>query len=158
MATARMTLLVSLLLALSGPSPRAGEARQAQLEVLRDTILANKRALVAVNLPLTDDEAARFWPIYERYESELKAINDRVVKLIDEYTQAFLDLPDDRARTLIGDYLGVETDRAKLRQSYLPEISKALPGRKVARFYQIENKMDAVVRYELAAHIPVVEP
>jgi hypothetical protein len=165
------SLLIALLAASSGakearqpqptsarPAQPAGEARQAQLDILRDTIRANKRAFVAVNLPLTDDEAGHFWPIYDRYEGELRAINDRVVKLLDEYSGSFPNLSDDRAAALIGDYLTAEADRAQLRRAYLPEIAKALPGRKVARFYQIENKMEAVLRYDLAAHIPVVEP
>ena len=90
--------------------------------------------------------------------SELRTINDRVVKLIDEYSNSFPKLTDDRAAALIGDYLTAEADRAQLRRTYLPEFSKALSGRKVARFYQLENKMEAVLRYDLAAHIPVVEP
>jgi hypothetical protein len=158
MTATRIFLLVSLLIALPAASLRAGEARQAELDILRDTIRANKRALIAVNLPLTDEEAGKFWPIYDRYEGELRTINDRVVKLLDEYTTSFPNLSNDRAAALIGDYLAAEADRAQLRRTYLPDISKALPGRKVARFYQIENKMDAIVRYDLAAHIPVVEP
>jgi hypothetical protein len=58
---------------------------------------------------------------------------------------------------LIEEYLSVEEDRAKIRRRYLPEIAKVLPGRKVARFYQIENKIDVVLRYELAAEIPVID-
>ena len=58
---------------------------------------------------------------------------------------------------LVDDYLAVEADRVKVKRAYLDEFAKALPGRKVARFYQIENKMDAVIRYDLAATIPVVE-
>ena len=158
MAATPIAMLLSLLLVAAATPVHAADSKQMQLDVLRDTIRANKRALIAVNLPLTDEEAGRFWPIYDRYEGELKTLNDRMVKLLDEYTQSFPNLANDRAAALIGDYLAVEADRAQLRRSYLPEISKALPGRKVARFYQIENKMDAVVRYNLAADIPVVEP
>ncbi len=157
MTAPRLALAASLLMAALAAPLHAQQAREAEMDVLRDTILANKRAFVAVNLRLTDDEAGKFWPIYDRYEGELRTLNDRVMKLLDEYTKSFPNLPDDRAAALIGDYLNVEADRAQLRKNYLPEFSKALPGRKVARFYQLENKMDAVTRYDLAAHIPVVE-
>ncbi len=178
MSATRTALLVSFLIALPAPSlhaadtkqaqpaadpahPRhaqpAGDARQAELDILRDTLRANTRAFVAVNLKLTDEEAGRFWPLYDRYAGEQRAINDRFVKLLDEYSKSFPNLSDDRASALITDYLAAETDRAQLRQKYLPEFSKALPGRKVARFYQLENKMEAVLRYDLAAHVPVVE-
>jgi len=65
-------------------------------------------------------------------------------------------LTDEKAMQIVKDYLAVEADRVKVRQDNLPAISAALPGKKVARFYQIENKMDAVVRYKLAETIPVV--
>ncbi|TMA80322.1 MAG: hypothetical protein E6J72_08745 [Deltaproteobacteria bacterium] len=175
MSATRTALLVSFLIALPAPSLHAadtkhgqpaagarhaqpsGTAQQAELDILRDTLRANKRAFVAVNLKLTDEEAGRFWPLYDRYEGEQRAINDRFVKLLDEYSNSFPNLSDDRASALITDYLAAETDRAQLRQKYLPEFSKALPGRKVARFYQLENKIEAVLRYDLAAHVPVVE-
>jgi len=167
MIARRTAFVVALLVAFpaialgadAAKAPQAtGAARQAQLDVLRDTIRANKRALVAVNLKLTDEEATRFWPIYDRYEGELRAVNDRVVKLLDEYSKSFSSLADERAAALIGDYLAAESDRAEVRKKYLPEFSKALPGKKVARFYQIENKVEAIIRYDLAAEVPVVEP
>ncbi len=146
-----------LLLALLVIPAHGGEAARANLEILRDTIRANKRALVAVNLDLSDQEAARFWPVYDRYEKELTAVNDRLVKLIQDYTTSFHDLSNEKAMKLVEDYLSVEAARVDVRRIYLPEFAKALPGKKVARFYQIENKMDAVVRYDLAAEIPVIE-
>jgi hypothetical protein len=150
-------MLVAAILLLAVTPGRAGEAAKADLDILRDTIRANKKALVAVNLTLTDAEAAQFWPVYERYEKDLKGVNDRVVALIEDYTTHYQSLSDDHARKLAEDYLTVEEDRAKVRRTYLADFAKALPGKKVARFYQIENKMDAVIRYDLAAQIPVVE-
>jgi hypothetical protein len=147
-------LLIMILVALPA---WAGEAADADFGILRDTIRANKKALVAVNLTLSDAEATAFWPLYERYEAELKAVNDRLVQLIGDYTSHYRELSDDRARTLAEDYLAVEEDRAKVRRAYFPDFAKVLPGKKAARFYQIENKMDAVIRYDLAAAIPVLE-
>jgi hypothetical protein len=145
-----------IVLALAG-NAFAGAAADTNLEVLRDTIRANKKALIAANLKLTDDEAGKFWGIYERYEKDLKGVNDRLVALIDDYTKSFKGLSDEKAQKLVQDYLTVEEDRTKLRRDYLDDFTGALPGKKVARFYQIENKMDAVIRYDLAAEIPVVE-
>ncbi len=152
----RTTLLLITMLSAAIPA-WAGAAADADLAVLRDTIRANKKALVAVNLTLTDAEAEKFWPLYDRYEAELKSVNDRLVKLIEDYTSHYRELTDDHARKLAEDYLAVEEDRAKVRRTYFSDFTKALPGKKAARFYQIENKMDAVIRYDLAAAIPVVE-
>ncbi len=150
-------MLVAAILVLAATPGRAGEAEKTNLGILRDTIRANKKALVAANLNLTDAESAQFWPVYDRYQTELTGVNDRLVKVIEDYTANFRDLSDEKAMKLVDDYLVVEMDRARVRRSYLDPIGKALPGRKVARFYQIENKMDAVIRYDLAADIPVIE-
>jgi len=152
-----MLLAGVLILALSVTPGRAGEAAKANLDILRDTIRANKKALVAANLTLSDEEAANFWPLYDRYQAELKPVQDRAVKIIEDYTASFHDLSNEKAMKLADDWLSAEGDRVKVRRTYLAEFAKVLPGRKVVRFYQIENKMDAVLRYDLASEIPVVE-
>jgi hypothetical protein len=154
MRTARL-LLIAVLCA-AAPA-FAGSAADTDFEILRDTIRANKKALVAASLTLTDAESDAFWPLYDRYEAELKAVNDRLVKVIEDYTKHYATLSDEQARKLSEDYLAVEEDRAALRRKYFGDFTKVLPGKKAARFYQIENKMNAVVRYDLASTIPVVE-
>ena len=150
-------LLLTLVVVLASATGRAGEAADANLDILRSTIRANKKALVAANLTLSDEEAAKFWPLYDEYQKKLTAVNDRLVALIKDYTSNYATLADEHALKLTEQYLGVEDDRIKVRREYLPQFGKLLSGRKVARFFQIENKMDAVVRYDLAEEIPVVE-
>ena len=157
MAYVRILLPTLLTIALSATAPRAaGEAAKADLEILRDTIRANKKALVAANLTLSDEEAARFWPLYDQYQAALTPVQDRAVKVIEDYTASFREVSNDKAMKLADDWLAAEGDRVKVRREYLDQFAKVLPGRKVVRFYQIENKMDAVLRYDLAAEIPVV--
>ena len=150
-------MLIVLLFAVSVAPSIAGEAADADLGILRDTIRANKKALVAASLTLSDAEAAQFWPLYDRYQTELTGVNDRLAKVIEDYSTHFRDLSNEKAMELIGQYLSVEEDRVKVKKTYLPEFAKVLPGRKVARFYQIENKVEVVLKYDLAAEIPVVE-
>ena len=162
MSKLRLVFAAAVILGLSAAALRAaqpptGKAAEANLNVLLDAIRSNRKALVAVNLKLTDDEAAKFWPIYDRYQKEINAIGDRLVGVIQDYTANFSALSNDKAMKLVDDYLAVEADRVKVKRTYVEEFGKALPGRTVARFYQIENKMDAVIRYDLAATIPVVE-
>jgi len=157
MPRSRILLAAVLTLALSATPGRAGEAAKANLDVLLDTIRANRKALIAANLTLTDEEAGHFWPLYDRYETELKPIQDRAGKVIEDYIAGFHDISNEKAMKLAEEWLSAESDRAKVRRTYLDEFAKVLPGRKVMRFYQIENKMDAVLRYNLASQIPVVE-
>ena len=157
MSCARILVATMLMLAISANAGRAGEAANANLDILLDTIRANKKALVAANLTLSDDEAARFWPLYDKYQTDMSAVQDRTVKVIQDYAASFADLSNEKAMALANDWLSAEGDRVKVRRDYLPEFAKVLPGKKVVRFYQIENKMDAIMRYDLAREIPVVE-
>src|SRR4030095_15139666 len=146
MTSRRATLLAaSLVLVLYASAARAGAAGDADTALLLDAIPANRKALVAVNLNLTDEEAKRFWPAYDQYQQQMNAVEDRLVKVIEDYTANFKNLTDEKAMQIVKDYLAVEADRVKVRQDNLPAFSAALPGRKVARFYQIEDKIDAVV-------------
>jgi hypothetical protein len=141
----------------AGASAATGAADAATLDALLSTIRSNRKALVAVNLHLTDEEAAAFWPVYDRYAGEINAVGDRLASVITAYVRSFPDVSDDEAMQLLDDYLKAEADRVAVRRSYVGEFAKTVPGRKLARLYQIENKMDAVIRYDLAATIPVVD-
>lgn len=134
-----------------------GAAAEATADVLLSTLRANRKAFVAVNLQLTDEQAKAFWPLYDEYAQQIGAIGDRVAALVADYEKSFKDLSDEKAMQLITGYLDAEAERAKLRRSYLDQFAKVLPGRTVARFFQLENKIDAVLRYELARTIPVVD-
>ena len=149
-------IVLLFVLTLSAAPAWSGSPDEASFEILRDTIRANKKSLVAASLTLTDAESDAFWPIYDRYEAEIKAVNDRLVKILDTYTKDYAKITDDEAKKLSEEYLAVEEDRASIRRKYFGDFTKVLPGKKAARFYQIENKMNAVIRYDLAREIPVV--
>ena len=156
MSKTSWTLSVLLLVVLAVVPAGAGEADEASMEILRDTLRSNKKALVAVNLALSDEEARAFWPVYDRYQAELTVVGDRLLQLIEDYKRAFGTITDDEARKLVDAYLAVQRDRAALLQSYVEPFAEVLPGRTLMRFYQIENKIHTVMLYELAETIPVV--
>jgi len=162
MSKIRVLLVSALILALSVASARAataadGDSEKANVDVLLSAIRANRKALVAVNLKMTDEEAAKFWPVYDSYQKEMNALGDRLVALLGDYGKNFKDMSDDKAMKILDEYLNIEAERVRVRRAYVEQFAKVLPGRKVGRFYQIENKMDAVIRYEMAKTIPVVE-
>jgi hypothetical protein len=161
MSRIRGLLVVALIFGLA-PAPLCAQAAeaglsQANLDALLSAMRANRKAFVAINLQLSETEAAKFWPVYDRYQQDVNAVGDRLVALIEDYTKNFASLSDEKATQIVKDYLAIEADRVKVRSSYVDEFAKALSGRKLARLYQIENKMDAVIRYDLAATIPVME-
>lgn len=152
-----LSLVACTTLADARPETPAAGADQATTEVLLQTLRANRKAFVAVNLQLTDEQAAAFWPLYDRYQQEMSVVGDKVAALVAEYEKSFRTLSNERALELITGYLDADAERTKIRRGYLDQFAKILPGRTVARFYQLENKIDAVLRYDLAATIPVVD-
>ena len=129
------------------------------MEILRQKIKADKKLVVAENLQLTDAEGAAFWPVYDAYQKDLQAINQRLTKAILAYADAYKKGPitNEVAKTLLDEFMAIDDAEAKLRSTSTPKILAVLPAAKAARYVQIENKIRAVVRYELAAGIPLVE-
>jgi len=128
------------------------------MQILREKIRADKKLVVAMNMELTESEAKSFWPIYEQYQKDLQKLNRRILNLLESYADDFRgkSFSDENAKKLIDEALAIEVAEANLKSAYAPKLSKALPVRKVARYLQIENKIRAVVRYDIAAGVPLV--
>jgi len=128
------------------------------MQILRDKIKADKKLLVASNMDLTEAEKTAFWPIYDAYQKDLQGINDRLVKTIKSYADGYTSksLTNDQAKKLTDEAIAIETDEAKLRSTYATKLSAVLPATKAARYLQIENKIRAALRYDMASAIPLV--
>jgi hypothetical protein len=128
------------------------------MQILRDKIKADKKLLVAANMELTEPEAKAFWPVYEQYQQDLAAINQRIGKLIESYAADYRanSMTDEGAKKMIAEFVAIEKAEAAMKESYVPKLSKVLPPKKVARYMQVENKIRALVKYELAGEIPLV--
>jgi hypothetical protein len=135
----------------------AQEKQADNMQIVREKLRADKKLLVSEALKVTDAESKDFWPVYESYQKELSGVNDRAIKLIEGYAKNYGSMTNEAAKKLVDDYLSIEGERMKIRQSYLPKFRKVLPDMKVARFYQLENKIQAVINYDLAAGIPMVQ-
>lgn len=142
------------------PTPALTQDKQADnMQILREKIKADKKLLVATNMELTDAEAKGFWPVYEEYQKDLTAINQRIGKLIENYAADYRakTLTDEKAKKLIDELVAIEQAEAGLKTSSVPKLRKVLPEKKVARYLQIENKIRAAVKYELADKVPLVQ-
>ena len=129
------------------------------MEILRDKIKADKKLLVAGNLQLTDAEGKAFWPVYDAYQKDLQQINQRLTAAILAYAEAYNKGPvtNETAKKLLDEALAIDDAEAKLKTSTVAKVMAVLPATKAARYIQIENKIRALIRYELAANIPLVE-
>ena len=129
------------------------------MDILRQKIKADKKLVVAANLKLTDAEGAAFWPVYDAYQKDLQQVNQRLAAVVVAYADAYNKGPvaNDMAKKLLDDAIAVDDAEGKLKASYVPKILATLPATKAARYIQIENKIRAAIRYELAEGIPLVE-
>jgi hypothetical protein len=145
------------LVCLAGATAVAQDKPADNMEILREKARADKKVVVASVLDLTESEARAFWPVYNAYQSDMVSHYDRLMKLLDSYAKAYDTMTNEAATKLLTDYLALEKAYVGLLSSYLPRFQKVLPARKVARLYQIENKLRALVNYELAREIPFVK-
>jgi hypothetical protein len=146
-------------IAVTFPAPALAQDQPADnMQILREKIKADKKLLVATNMELTESEAKGFWPVYEQYQKDLTAINQRIVKLIESYAADYREktLTDEKATKLIEEMVAIEQAEVGLKTSSLPKLRKVLPEKKVARYLQIENKIRAVAKYEIADGVPLV--
>jgi len=155
----QLTTTLAILAALAASVMAQTPSPTTNMEILRQKVTADKKLVVAQNLMLTDAEGAAFWPVYDAYQSDLQRINERMAAAIRAYADAYNKgpVPDATAKTLLDESLAIDDAEIKLKLAAAPKILAVLPAAKAARYIQIENKIRAAVRYELAAGIPLVQ-
>lgn len=130
-----------------------------ELATARAMIQEGRETIIREDLRMTADEEAAFWPLYEDYRSDMMPIQDRYVALIADYMRQYEsgELTDEDAEEMLDSYFDIKNDLLRKRKKYVRQFRKVLPMLKVARFYQLENKMNATVDAELALVVPLVE-
>ena len=129
---------------------------QQGVEKTRADILANKKKIIATTLELGGQEADAFWALYDEYQNALRPVHDRSSRLIADYLRDYETLTDEQARVLLREFLAIEREQLRLKEAYVKKFSAVLSSKKVARYFQLENKIQSVIDYDLAKKIPVV--
>jgi hypothetical protein len=125
---------------------------------MRKDLRARKKQIVATNLPLTPDEAVKFWPLYEPYTAEAIKVNDKRAALIKEYADTYKTMTDAQASSYIKRWISIDEETSKLRLRYIPTFEQALPEKKVAMFFQIDRRLGLLMELQFASQLPLVEP
>lgn len=145
----------SLALAVVGPAAWAQEFND-EIELTRSIIQTQRQAIVTAAMQLTGDESQAFWPLYHEYRSAVRKVDDRTVALITGYSENFDTMTDELAQAMVKEFMAIRQAELDVTKKYLKRFQKILPASKVARFFQLENKLDTVIDYELASEIPLV--
>jgi hypothetical protein len=127
------------------------------LDLLRKDIRSQRKQLIAANLQLTDQEATKFWPVYDRYVSELITINDRKFGLIQEYADGYGKLTNEQSLSFVRRWLDADIEIAQLRQKYVPIVSQVLDGKKSATFFQLDRRIAMMIELQLSSRMPLVQ-
>lgn len=136
-------------------TPAAQDQPADNMDLVKQKVRTDKKLFIAENMELTAEQAAAFWPVYESYQAELEQNFERMAKLIELYAANYETLTDEMAKKIVNEWFDIEEKELKLRKSYLPKFRKVLPEIKVARYFQLENKITAIVDYAMAANIPL---
>ncbi len=150
-------MIAAFLFCLGAGTVLAQDKPADNIDIVREKVRTDKKLVVATALNLTEAEAKAFWPVYNSYQSDMIAHYDRVFKLVDAYAKSYETMTDENATQLLGEFLSLETDYIALLNSYVPRFRRVLPLVKVARLYQVENKLRALVDYEFARAIPLIK-
>jgi hypothetical protein len=143
--------------AMAQTAPQAAPAATQQTpDSVRKAARADKRGLVEKNMQLTADEAAKFWPLYDEYQTKLDQVIDRQNRAILDYINAESTMTDANARRIAREVLETDADEQKLRGRYLRKMQAVLPAKKAVRYMQIENKLRTLQRYDIAERISLV--
>jgi len=158
-------LAASAVLSAQQPSSATGstnvtaqQVNDANIQLMRQDIRSERKKVVAANMPLTETEATRFWPLYDRYIGETIKINDGRYAVIKDYAQNYQTMTDEQADSFIKRWLALDQDNTQLRLKYVPEFEKVVSHKKTALFFQIDRRLGMMIELQLAAQVPLLTP
>ena len=153
-------LLILALFAAPASAQSSGDAlSQQELQAAKELVETERNMQLIINLEFTEEQNAAFWPLYDEYRAKMRSIRERKLVFIQDYADRYWagTVDNEFADSAIKDALKIQLDTVKLRQKYWKKFSRIISPKKAARFYQLENKMDAEVDYVLAGGVPLVE-
>ena len=159
-----MLTSLAMVAALAAPSSRSfaqtetatGVEVEKDLALVRRNLRAEKKKILAENVPLTETEATKFWPVYDEYAADMSKHYDEFYALIKEYAANQKTLTDEQAISILKRWSDIQVDVAQTRQKWVPRIEKVIPGRKAAHFFQIDRRLYALMDLQVASQIPLV--
>jgi hypothetical protein len=136
----------------------AEQVLEDSVQLMRQDIRSQKKQIVAANLPLTEAESVKFWPVYDRYVTEHSKIYDTRYALLKEYAASYNTMTEDQARSYITRWTKTEEQMAQLRLRWIPELEKVISAKKTAMFFQIDRRLGLMIELKLSSEIPLAKP
>jgi len=156
LAAASALLLALPSTAQQAPAPGAQEELDELIEIVRKEVRSGKSELIEQNMELDAAQAATFWPVYEQLEKERKRLADERLAIIKDYAEHHQSLSDDKAAELLERALDNDAALIALDRKYMNQFLKVLPAKTVARFYQVDRRINLLLDLEVSGQIPLV--
>ena len=134
------------------------QVNDANIQLMRQDIRSERKKIVAANMPLTETEATKFWPVYDRYIAETIKVNDVRFALLKEYAQNYESTTAAQADSFIKRWLALDQNNTDLRLKFIPEFEKVISHQKTAMFFQIDRRVAMMIELQLASQVPLVKP
>jgi hypothetical protein len=128
----------------------------ADIQLLRSDIQANKNEIITHAMQFTDSESTAFWPVYRDYARDQQKVGDERVQLIKDYAQRYDTMDDAAAKNMVQRLLNIDAKYGNLRQEYWPKFEKALGAKRGAKFFQIDTRLSLLVNLQLISEIPML--
>jgi hypothetical protein len=159
-----MLTCLTVVVALAAPTAKSfaqqetatGVSVEKDLALVRRNLRAEKKKILAANVPLTETEATKFWPVYDQYAAEMSKHYDEFYAVIKDYAANQKTLTDAQAVSMIKKWSDIQVEVAQTRQKWVPAIEKVIPGKKVALFFQIDRRLYALMDLQVASEVPLV--
>ena len=139
-------------------APALAQQARDVVELTQSVIQTKRKLIVATNLGLTEEQSELFWPVYKDFQEALRTVNDRRADVILELAREYDGLTGEKAQELLKQSLDIEAKRTALKKKFIGKFNAVLPPKTVVRYFQIENKLDSIINFELAGAIPLVPP
>jgi hypothetical protein len=144
--------------AASGKNMTEEQVNDANVQLMRQDIRSERKKVVAANMPLTETEATKFWPVYDRYIAETIKVNDVRFALLEEYAKNFDTATEEQADSFIKRWLALDQDNTQLRLKYISDFEKVISRKKTAMFFQIDRRVSMMIELQLASQVPLIKP
>ena len=152
----KMLRIAAALIGLLAAAPVVAQTATDELEAARGQIQADRKAIVSKLMDMTEGESTAFWPVYNEYRESIRMVDDKMVAVLKDYSNQESTLTDAQTQKMLDQWVALKGDRVGVQKTYVKKFGKVLSAKKMIRYYQIENKMDAIIQYDLAANIPLV--
>ena len=136
----------------------SGQETKSQQKLDIAAARADRKALIGANMNLTKDQAAAFWPIYDAYQARMDKLDERHVAELKAFVEHYETLTDADATKKLDEVIAIRQTRLDVQKEFIPKFRAAVSSILTTRFFQIDNKLETMIQYNISQTLPLAQP